>query len=86
MRDAMWRCDTGRKKKAFFSEEKKQKTFMSLSRICPDIRDSDTKVSWFSFSRKNCFLVQYFVMYTYAFGAYLGMCSPGGLWHGENCC
>jgi len=42
--------------KAFFSEEKKQKTFMSLSRFSPWTYAKDIKVFWFFFSKKNCFL------------------------------
>jgi hypothetical protein len=39
----------------FFSEEKKRKTFMSLSRFSPAAYAKETKVFWFSFSKKNCF-------------------------------
>jgi hypothetical protein len=39
----------------FFSEEKKQKTFMSLSRFSPAAYAIITKVFWFFFSKKNCF-------------------------------
>jgi hypothetical protein len=42
-----------RQAKVFFSEEKKQKTFMSLSRIYPEARAQDVKVFWFFFSKKN---------------------------------
>ena len=41
------------RKKAFFSGEKKQKTFMSLSRIYPEACAIITKVFWFFFSKKN---------------------------------
>jgi hypothetical protein len=44
------------RKKAFFSEEKKQKTFTSLSRIYPAAYAKETKVFWFFFSKKNAFL------------------------------
>jgi len=40
----------------FFSEEKKQKTFMSLSRIYQAAYAKDAKVFWFFFSKKNVFL------------------------------
>jgi hypothetical protein len=40
---------------AFFSEEKKQKTFMSLSRFYPEACSQEAKVFWFFFSKKNCF-------------------------------
>jgi len=40
----------------FFSEVKKQKTFMSLSRFSPATQAIITKVFWFFFSKKNCFL------------------------------
>jgi hypothetical protein len=43
-------------KELFFSEEKKQKTFMSLSRIYPVAYAKDAKVFWFFFSKKNYFL------------------------------
>jgi hypothetical protein len=39
----------------FFSEEKKQKTFTSLSRFSPAAYAQETKVFWFFFSKKNCF-------------------------------
>ncbi len=42
-------------KEAFFSEEKKRKTFMSLSRFYPAKQATITKVFWFFFSKKNCF-------------------------------
>jgi hypothetical protein len=42
--------------KVFFSEEKKQKTFRSLSRFSPAAYAKETKVFWFFFSKKNCFL------------------------------
>jgi hypothetical protein len=51
---AAWRDSA--KRKVFFSEEKKQKTFTSLSRIYPAARAQETKVFWFFFSKKNCFL------------------------------
>jgi hypothetical protein len=38
----------------FFSEEKKQKTFDSLSRFYPTAYAQETKVFWFFFSKKNC--------------------------------
>jgi hypothetical protein len=41
----------------FFSEEKKQKTFMSLSRFHPEAYAIVIKVFWFFFSKKNCFLI-----------------------------
>jgi len=41
--------------KAFFSEEKKQKTFASLSRTYPENYSKYIKVFWFFFSKKNCF-------------------------------
>jgi hypothetical protein len=43
-------------KEVFFSEEKKQKTFMSLSRFSLAAYARETKVFWFFFSKKNCFL------------------------------
>jgi hypothetical protein len=48
-------CEEG--KKAFFFEEKKQKTFKSLSRTSPAAYAEETKVFWFFFSKKNCFLL-----------------------------
>jgi len=45
-------------KKSFFSEEKKQKTFSSLLRLFPAAHAIITKVFWFFFSRKNCFLYE----------------------------
>jgi hypothetical protein len=39
----------------FFSEEKKQKTFTSLSRFSPARVNQDIKVFWFFFSKKNFF-------------------------------
>ncbi len=39
--------------KAFFSEEKKQKTFAPLSRFFPVSRRQGAKVFWFFFSKKN---------------------------------
>jgi hypothetical protein len=39
----------------FFSEEKKQKTFTSLSRLSPAAYAKITKVFWFFFSKKNFF-------------------------------
>jgi len=44
-----------KKEKAFFFEKKKQKTFMSSDRFWRKVRDSDPKVFWFFFSKKNCF-------------------------------
>jgi hypothetical protein len=44
------------KRKAFFSEEKKQKTFMLLSQLSPAGCTKDKKVFWFFFSKKNGFL------------------------------
>jgi hypothetical protein len=41
----------------FFSEEKKQKTFASLSRFSPATYAKDIKVFWFFSSEKNCFLL-----------------------------
>jgi hypothetical protein len=46
-----------RSKKDSFSEEKKQKTFASLSRLYPAAYTKDAKVFWFFFSKKNCFLI-----------------------------
>jgi hypothetical protein len=46
-----------RKGKVFFSEEKKQKTFMPLSRLHPAAHAQETKVFWFFFSKKNRFLL-----------------------------
>jgi hypothetical protein len=43
------------KRQLFFSEEKKQKTFSSLSRLYPAADNQETKVFWFFFSKKNCF-------------------------------
>jgi hypothetical protein len=43
-------------REAFFSEEKKQKTFMSLSRFFPAAYAKETKVFWFFFSKKNALL------------------------------
>jgi hypothetical protein len=43
-------------RKTFFSEEKKQKTFMSLSRFYPATGVIIIKVFWFFFSKKNFFL------------------------------
>jgi hypothetical protein len=40
--------------KAFFSEEKKQKTFISLSRMSPEAYVTRAKVFWFFFPKKNC--------------------------------
>ncbi len=48
--------DASAERKAFFSEEKKQKTFMSLSQLCPQTCAENTKVFWFFFSKKNVFL------------------------------
>jgi hypothetical protein len=42
--------------KAFFSEEKKQKTFTSWSGFFPAAYAMVIKVFWFFFSKKNCFL------------------------------
>ncbi len=43
--------------KDFFSEEKKQKTFIHLSGpLSGKVRDSRKKVFWFFFSKKNFFL------------------------------
>jgi hypothetical protein len=42
-------------RKLFFSEEKKQKTFMSLSRFYPAACARERKVFWFFFSKKNFF-------------------------------
>jgi len=39
--------------KAFFSEEKKQQTFTSLSRFYPAACTEDTKVFWFFSSEKH---------------------------------
>ncbi len=40
----------------FFFEKKNQKTFVSLTHACPRVRDSDTKVFRFFFSKKKTFL------------------------------
>jgi hypothetical protein len=40
-------------RKAFFSEEKKQKTFISLSRVCPSARDSKSKSFLVLFFKKE---------------------------------
>jgi hypothetical protein len=40
--------------KAFFSEEKKEETFMSPSRASSAACALITKVFWFFFSKKNC--------------------------------
>jgi hypothetical protein len=42
--------------KAFFSEEKKQKTLSPLSRARHERRDSVAKVFWSFFSKKDFFL------------------------------
>jgi hypothetical protein len=43
-------------RKDFFSEEKKQKTFIRLSGpLSGETRDSRMKVFWFFFSKKNFF-------------------------------
>jgi hypothetical protein len=47
-------------RKVFFSEEKKQKTFMSLSRIYPAAHATRAKVFWFFFPKKNCFLAVFY--------------------------
>jgi hypothetical protein len=44
--------------KAFFSEEKKQKTFVSLSRFSSETHAIGTKVFWAFFSKKNFFLLR----------------------------
>jgi len=44
--------------KTFFSEEKKQKTSDVLSRFYPAASNTDVKVFWFFFSKKNAFLRQ----------------------------
>jgi hypothetical protein len=44
-------------RKIFFSEEKKQKTFTSLSQTFPQRRIKNVKVFWFFFSKKNCLLI-----------------------------
>jgi hypothetical protein len=43
--------------KIFFSEEKKQKTFMSLSRSCPAAHARKRQKFWFFYSKKElpCF-------------------------------
>jgi hypothetical protein len=46
------RCGRQQRKKVFFFEKKKQKTFASLSRTYPQ-RSSRLKVFWFFFSKKN---------------------------------
>jgi len=45
-----------KKARLFFSEEKKQKTFTSLSQFYPATYAQDIKVFWFFFSKKNRFL------------------------------
>jgi MFS family permease len=50
------------RRKDFFFEEKKQKTFMSLSRISPAAYAKDAKVFWFFFSKKNFFLMRWLVL------------------------
>jgi hypothetical protein len=50
----------GEKRKVFFSEEKKQKTFASLSRFYPEARAQEAKVFWFFFPKKNSFLATVF--------------------------
>jgi hypothetical protein len=45
--------------KVFFSEEKKQKTFTSLSRFFPAAYAQYIKVFWFFSSEKNCLLAFY---------------------------
>jgi hypothetical protein len=40
-------------KKVFFSVEKKQKTFASLSRFYPAACAEETRVFWFFFSKKE---------------------------------
>ena len=44
------------KRKAFFSKEKKQKTFMSLSRYYPEMRAKDAKVFWLFFQERTACL------------------------------
>jgi hypothetical protein len=44
------------KSKVFFSEEKKQKTFVCLARRCTQRRAQVAKVFWFFFSKKNFLL------------------------------
>ncbi len=44
---------SGRQGKAFFSEEKKQKTFGRAVAAFPSTRAKGTKVFWFFFSKKN---------------------------------
>jgi hypothetical protein len=46
-----------KKERIFFSEEKKQETFMPLSRFSAEAYAIKTKVFWFFFSKKNCFLI-----------------------------
>jgi len=52
--NALW--DRGEKEKVFFFEKKKQKTFISSGGFWRTVRDSDAKVFWFFFSKKNIFL------------------------------
>jgi len=40
----------------FFSEEKKQKTFIFFGCVLRQHTLKETKVFWFFFSKKNCFL------------------------------
>jgi hypothetical protein len=55
------------KRKNFFSEEKKQKTFMSLSPIYPAAYAQETRVFWFFFQKKNGFLAFGYVIPEAAF-------------------
>jgi hypothetical protein len=50
------RLDRQRKRKVFFSEEKKQKTFDLWRGGSPDYVRQSAKVFWFFFSKKNGFL------------------------------
>jgi hypothetical protein len=45
-----------RKGKRFFFEKKKQKTFVMLSRAGAAVRSIRSKVFWFFFSKRTCFL------------------------------
>ena len=50
------RCAREVERKAFFSEEKKQKTFVTAVADSPARHNPGPKVFWFFFSKKNCFL------------------------------
>ncbi len=51
------KVDRSEASKAFFSEEKKQKTFVSAAAdLSGESATAETKAFWFFFSKKNCFL------------------------------